>query len=177
MHDPFYSRTPNNPLLEVVRRRHQVRVEAQLANGINNMARRRVSLAKRVKSYEAFRNATQVVQFEIPVGFRPEAGTSSPSSFPHSRYSFDPRCSLTPSYPLAHCPAFLLPGPPEHQTGTLLREGWLILCEAIDAAVGLDESVISELKAADRAAMPEEDQGLYVKADTIWAVKAKGQTR
>ena len=78
MHEPFHSPTPDNPMLDPLRRRHKVRIEAQRQKGVDNMAER-VSLAERVGEHQAFGANVRVTQYDLPLGTRPEDGESDPS--------------------------------------------------------------------------------------------------
>ena len=52
-----------------------------------------------------------------------------------------------------------------------MRDAWLVFCELSDAAAGYDEETIHQLQRIDRAVVPEQDVGLYIPFDLIWARK------
>ena len=80
--DPFYSKTPNNPVLALVRERNQLRVGGRHLINSHREGEHTTPLGHRVRAHEAFRRSTRTIKFKIPVGV-----TDDNSSFALSLFS------------------------------------------------------------------------------------------
>ena len=62
-------------------------------------------------------------------------------------------------------------GPPESQFGALAREAWLLSWALQGAAQGWDDERIAKERKRDERALPEQDVGIYVVWNVVWAQK------